>query len=532
VPYAVATGLISQPVPGVWRRLSAVSHDGSMGGLAEPHVVGKLEELGIPRHHYGIIRVVQSWRRAAVPPDVAFSLWLLRESLSDGGGMPRRRGRPAEDTGPAIRYLQLALAAGETLETDPAIGLLADWLLEQQCEDGSIPANLGVSYGEAGTTARALRVLRQLPEVRFAQATERMRRYLLASSVTGHEVRAWSYGGKEPTLVAGATSLAGMALLDAGEEADCLEAVSSFMISVQHKDGGWSEVAGYAPTIHNTFNAVRYLRSAAQAGILPAETDSALHRARAWFDSQLKRRPPKTSIELAHVVRLAVQLGMCPDRRVEQLAVRLSRLRSVNLAADADLYAETEITALALLEASRCLDSLPGGGVAPWQWRWSLPSLPPPFLGSTVHLYELLYGLARSPRWIRLVDRLVGSALVDRMAGLLLGAVAALGFVDDFVTSAMANLGSGVRGGATVALILGAAALWLAIKAGAHSSVLRAVRASIGSAVVTAMLTWVVNAPVPIYPSGLVLIALRWLVVDIVTHTADSTGLLNRMTTR
>ncbi|MCA1704897.1 MAG: hypothetical protein LC808_17175, partial [Actinobacteria bacterium] len=90
--YIIATGLISTPVPGAWRRLGLISSDGLLSGLDERQLVGQLEELGIPRHHYGVVRAVQSWRRAAVPTDVAFALWLLRECVPQQQGLPRRRG--------------------------------------------------------------------------------------------------------------------------------------------------------------------------------------------------------------------------------------------------------------------------------------------------------------------------------------------------------------------------------------------------------------------------------------------------------
>src|SRR5262249_14110673 len=153
-------------------------------------------------------------------------------------------------------------------------------------------------------------------------------------------------------------------------------------------------------------------------------------------------------------------------------------------------------------------------------------------LSHTSHLYELLYGLMRSRRWIRAVDWLVNSAAVDKAAGLLLGTIAALGFVDDYVTASMTNLGSGAMGTTTVALLAAASALWLSIKSCAYSSLLRAVRASVGSVIATSVLTWILYSPTPLYPSDIVLVALRWLVIDIIAHTADASGLLNRMISR
>jgi len=531
VAYIIATGLISAPVPGAWRRLGLISSDGLLSGLDERRLVGQLEELGIPRHHYGVVRAVQSWQRAAVPTDVAFALWLLRECVPVQGGLPRRHGTAVEDTGPTIRYLQLALAAGESVETDPAVPVLAAWLVEQQLDDGSVPANLKVAHGEVGTTARAMRVLSRVCDDRCQESVERMRRFLIDSCMPVTGGRAWSYGREGPTPVMGATSLAGLALLELDANEELLADVSAFLLSTQHPSGGWSEVAGHEPTIHNTFNVIRYLRAARRAGILGTEVEDAFTRAEGWFRRQIRRRWPRTTLDLAYALRLAVQLGLCQDRQVERVAMSLCRQRSRILAPGADLYAETEISAIAVLESSRHLDSLTD--VPPcWMWRWTLPVLPPPFLCRTAYLYELLYGLLRARWWIRTVDFMVNAAIVDRAAGLLLGTVAALGFVDDFVTKSMTNLGTGARGIITIVLIGGVSALWLAIKSCAYSSLLRAARASIGSLVAGALLTWVVLTPAPIFPSVVALVALRWLVIDVVAHTVDASGLLDRMLPR
>jgi hypothetical protein len=358
-----------------------------------------------------------------------------------------------------------------------------------------------------------------------------MRQCLVDCCIHTAEGSAWSYGRDESTPVTGATSLAGLALLELNINDELLPRVSVFLLGAQHSSGGWSEVPGYEPTIHNTFNVVRYLRATQRAGIAKTEVDTALADAEKWFRREIRRRPPKRVLDLAYALRLAVQLNLCRDRQVERLATLLCRQRSRVLAPGADLYAETEITAIAVLESSRHLDSLTD--VPPcWTWRWELPVLPPPFLCRTAYLYELLYGLFRARWWIRTVDFLVDSAIVDRSAGLLLGAVAALGFVDDSVISVMAHLGTGVRGITSLVLIGGVLTLWLAIKTCAYSSVLRAVRASTWSLVAGALLTWVVVIPAPIFPSDVMLVALRWLVIDIVTHTVDASGLLDRMLPR
>ncbi|OHV61411.1 hypothetical protein BCD48_39795 [Pseudofrankia sp. BMG5.36] len=424
--------------------------------------------------------------------------------------------------------MQLALAAGETMRTDPAIGHFAGWIMECQLEDGSLPANLGVAYGEVGTTARALRVLRQ---VEAADATRRMRNFLIGTSVEAAHGRAWSYAREEPTLVTGATSLAALALLEIDPHEALLPEVVTFLLDAQEPCGGWSEVPGHEATIHNTFNVVRFLQAARETGTAGSEIDDALARARAWFRRKIQRRPPRIVLDLAYALRLAAQLELTQSREVERLAMRLCRDRGRLLSPSSDLYAETEIAAIALLECSRHLDSL--AAVLPcWQWRWSLPSVPPPFLCRTAYLYELLYGLFHARWWIRTVDYLVAASVIDRATGLLLGTIAALGFVDDFVTGALASTGMDARGIASIILVGGVIVLWLAVKCCASSSLLYAFRTSLWSLLAACLLTWLIYTPTDLAPGMLTIVGLRWLVIDVIAHTAGSSGLLNRLIPR
>jgi hypothetical protein len=159
----VTTGLLSAPVPGMWRRIGLISDDGTLHGLHDDMLVGQLEEMGIPRHQLGFARVLQSWRRAGLPPDVAFALWLLREQHEARGCLYRRAEIRVAESSPAIRYIQLAADAGESPDTDPTLRQMIDWLLDRQLPDGSIPLVVAAGHGETGQTARTLRVLDRLP---------------------------------------------------------------------------------------------------------------------------------------------------------------------------------------------------------------------------------------------------------------------------------------------------------------------------------------------------------------------------------
>ncbi|WP_158842633.1 prenyltransferase/squalene oxidase repeat-containing protein [Saccharothrix deserti] len=533
MPPVVATGLISVPVPGAWRRLTLIANTNSLAELAEEQVVGRLEELGIPRHHYGLARAVQSWKRALVPPDVALALWLLRECLPAADAWSRRFGMRAEDTGAAIRYIQLSLAAGESSDTDPILLDAAKWLVSTQLADGSIPANLGFGFGEAGTTARVLRLLNRLDEPSLDPALQGMYRYLTEHALRLPNGVGWAYSKVERTVVTGATSHVVLALLENHSSDPLIVEAVRFLLAVQDPSGGWSEVPGFPPTIHNTFNVVRVIKAAKRSGLVEAAVaDDALAAAVKWFSGRMRNQHRIRDIaETAFALRLAAELDLLHVKKVELAALRLLQRRRHWLNQSADLYAETEIVALALLECSRALDGS-DQLCASWTWRWALPALPPPFLSNGNYLHDLLYSVMRTRWWVRAVDRFVSTSLVERFLGLLLGTIAALGIVDDYVTSVFVGLQKDARGIVTISVITLLLLTWITVKVSWSSSVLRALRNSVGPLGVAGLLTWIFYAPAPFFPPLLAFIGLRWLIIDIVAFTTNSSGLFDRMLSR
>jgi Prenyltransferase and squalene oxidase repeat len=523
----VVTGVISSPIPGIWRRLTLLSRDGSINGLRDEQVVGQLEELGIPRHQLGLAHLLHSWQQARIPPDVALALWLLREQHKKYGCLYRKASMPVEESSPAIRYIQLATDAGETLQTDPTLRGVTQWLLDRQLPDGSIPLIVSAGHGETGQTARSLRALGRLSDPSLVEPVRRMREYLLGSATPQPVGVAWSYSTLDTTVVTGSTSLAVTALIDNGVRAEPITEGLRYLLAAQDERGGWAEVPGYTPTIHNTFNAVRALRAGQAAGLLPEPAGPRLERARRWYRKAV-RRTPRSTLDLAFAVRLAAELDLLHTPRVERLARHLIRRRRQILSPTADMYAETEIAAIALLESSRRLDNAPADHPR-WPWRFNLPTLPPPFLCPDAYLYELLYSAFKARWWIRTVDALVGAALLDHATGLLLGTIATLGIIGDSVTGALTTSRADLRGILTVTLTAALLLLWFGIKATTRSSAWHGLSTSIGSLAAAATLTWILPAPAPFFPATLTLIGLRWLVTDIVAYTANTSGLLDRL---
>jgi hypothetical protein len=527
----VLTGLLSVPVPGVWRRLSLISADGTLKGLEDAQLIGGLDELGIPRHQHGIVRVMQSWRRACVPPDVALALWLLREQCDGSGCLYRNADIHIEESSSAIRYIQLAATLGETLDSDSTLRVLVEWLLDRQLPDGSIPLVISSGQGEVGQTARTLRALHALNEPSLAKHLTRMTEFLQTAAFPQTVGVAWSYSNVERTAVTGATSLATLALIEQGVRDEVVEGGLHYLLDAQSNNGGWAEIPGFRTTIHNTFNAVRTLRTANAAGVLGSEdTNLAIDSSRRWFLNITRHRTRLPTLELSFLLRLAVQLRLlqAEPTRVERLALELTRRRRQTLSTSADLYGETEIMAIALLECSRQLDRLPDGSQN-WAWRWKLQAVPPPFLCPEAYFYELMYGVLDARWWVKTVDALARVSFVERVAGVLLGTIAALGIANEELTAAFAITDFDTRGVLGIAVVVVLVMAWLGVRAAARLAASGTAWVSVAALVVALAITWIVSPPSQAFPGLLSVVALRWLIIDVVAFTADRSGLLKRL---
>jgi hypothetical protein len=523
----VATGVLSSPVPGIWRRLSLISTDGSIMGLDGDRLVGQLEELGIPRNQLGLVHLLQSWQRARVPPDVAFALWLLRAQEEEQGCLYRKAAIPVEESSPAIRYIQLAVEVGERRDTDPTLDRIVTWLLDRQLPDGSIPLIVSVGHGETGQTSRSLRVLSRLSDPSLDERLHAMCSYLRNSVMKQPIGHAWSYSRLDRTVVTGSTSLAVLALIERGAQDETVADGLRYLLAAQDISGGWAEVPGHRPTIHNTHNAVRAIRAGQAAGLRIEQVESSLDRARQWFLMMVGHHTPRSTLELSFAVRLGVELDLLCHERIEELARQLTQRRHVTLSAQADMYAETEISAIALIECSRKLDKLPDPPRS-WEWRWQLPAVPPPFLARGTYLYELLYSIIKKRWWLRAVDMIVEAKVIERVAALLLGTITALGLIDDQIIRALSSRGD-VRADLTIVIVGTLLLLWLGVKITALSSASQAVYTSIGSLCAAILLTWMLFTVGLTFVDIVSITGLRWLVIDVVAYAADSSGLLDRL---
>jgi prenyltransferase beta subunit len=523
----VTTGTITTPVLGAWRRLSLISSDGSLAGLDIQQLFGRLEEFGIPAHQHPFARTLLSWRQARIPPDAAFALWLIRQRQDADGCIYRLTDSPICEGGPAIRYVQLATAVGEDLQTDSVLRKAVQWLLDQQLSDGSISDLMVTERGEAGSTARTLRALSRLRDPSLAEPLARMSSYLERTAVKQMTGVGWPQREGDSDAVVAATSLATLALIESESDSALISEALDFLLSAQNPSGGWPAIRGYEDSLQSTFNAMRTILAAKTAGILNGDLSPVLASTRKWLLHWLKHRPPQTTIDIAFALRLVNLLDLLHLKPSERLAIDLLRRRRQTLSANADLYADTEIMALALVECSHRLDQSPLGYNL-WPWRWALPALPPPFLVRAAHFYEVLYGAFRARWWLRTVDFIARASLVEGVAGLLLGVIAALGVVDGRLTSAFTFV---PRSGRSVVATVSASLLvllWLGVRAAARSAAESMLWTSAAALAIALTVMWILDGSGPT-PRMVPVIAVYWLIIDVVSFTADRSGLLDRL---
>lgn len=526
----IATGVVSVPVPGLWQKFRLLSEDGSLSGWDVSVPIALLEEMGIPRSQFQVAFMLDSWREHNVPPDVALALWLLRER-EDGRGFIQRQERIAvEELGPAIRYIQLVAMLGEDCSSDPVLRRVLAWLLDRQLSDGGFPLIVPLSRSEVGQSGRVYQALRLLNDPALDDRIQRIVEFVRASACwLDDDTVAWPRFAHNLMSATGSTSHAIGVLTGAGVAHDLVAGGVRYLLAVQQRDGGWSEIAGNESTAQNTFLVVRALQAALEAG-LAAEQDTlvALKRASGWLRQRASMRA-RVTYQRCFMVRIALRLGMLNERRCERLFNELAHRRRQVLRLDADTYVETELWAITLLECAREADRMDRPR-HPQLTR--LPSLPPPFLVSGAYAYEFFYRLAGGRRRVRIVDRVVDWRVVERVVGVLLGMFVALGVVDDYLVSRIDSATGDLRQTVTASVLLALAAGWVAAKTTVRSSLAGAVSSSVVSAAVSIFLVWILFTPGLRTPAVMMLGGLVWLIVDVVAFSADTSGLLDRVLIR
>lgn len=530
----IATDLVNFATPGLWAHVRAASDDGGLPGLDGRD--GDLESHGLHRDQAFVTDLVD-WYRAGVPVTVAFCLWYLRRVQDVDGAVCRSRIDPVVETNPVVRFIHLARLVGEDDRSDPAVELAANWVVEHQLADGSLPTTPVERDGEAGTTARAARALHGLGP-KHHLAVERMWAALAAGADRQGDLASWGAGTgrRRATAATGATGLAVVALVDAGpEHHDLLRAAGRWLLAAQQDDGGWAELLGGPSTSHNTFNALRAVLALARHGLIDgADSGDAQRGVRRWVDGKGDSLLDGRAMDAGFGVRLLALLGRT-DRRAEELARRFAGRASEVLGPASDAY-DTEVVGLALLEWSRVADgevAAAGSATVAAPWRWELPRLLPPFARGGNDLYDVLYQLRDSTRWRSAIDRVVRRNLVEAAGGRILGVVGALAIVDERSARYLAGQGNTAVAVLLVVAVVAAAAAWVAMRllaATARARVLRSLATSValGALVADMDLLGIPAGALDPVVVRLGLTTLTALVVDVVSYTADRSGLVAR----
>jgi hypothetical protein len=127
---------VSEPL--AWQRLYVLLGNGDIRRTVSVSQ-DAMEAVRLSGYHMTTIKALRSWTQAAVPPGAALCMRILREEQRPDGSWSRRRGVGAPETGVALRYLHLALAAGETQLTDEHCAHALKWLPAVVRDDGILP---------------------------------------------------------------------------------------------------------------------------------------------------------------------------------------------------------------------------------------------------------------------------------------------------------------------------------------------------------------------------------------------------------
>jgi hypothetical protein len=354
-----------------------------------------------------------------------------------------------------------------------------------------------------------------------------MRECLESTAIQQPVGQAWLSVPDDQVPVTGATSLALLALIESGVRSPVVLEGIRFIQAVQNRSGAWSEIPGREDSCQNTFNALRALTAAEAAGLMTSmELTVFLKSARVWLDSVVRHSKRWGTTELAFGLRLAGLLNLLDLDRFATMAETLRSRRLQTLHQSSDLYADTEIAALALLETARRVKT--GMDEKRWSRLWQLPVIPPPFLRQDTYLYDVLYGAIRSARWVRFIDLVARHGVLERAIATLIGSIAALGVVDQRVSNAFMITQINAHSVTVTITLASIVCLWLGLKVAARSGVRSLLTTTIGSLIAATALLWIVDGVGP-EPRQLPLLSLYWLIVDAVVFTADRTGLLARV---
>lgn len=414
----IVTDVLTTEVSGAWRRLRLLSSRGSLEELAG-RSRDDLRLVGLQLNDFGLLMSLKTWWDQAVPPAVALPLWRARSMQLPDGSLTRSASTTVVETNIVLRFVQLSFLAGGSVDDDIHLRRAVDCLRDLQLPDGSFAAYPFVSFGEVGTTARILRVLRGVEGAIDADAATSF----LVRTRSADNGSAWSYDVNNTAEITGATSLAVAALADIAPER--CEAPTAWLIDVQNPDGGWSERPGNTSTFDNTFNAVRALTAVTCRGGDSPVGHHAIEAGVTWMRRMLASRPDGYGeYDLSFALRTFTIAGHgdAGSSVADTLIERAPR----NLSRSADLYMRTLTPAIALQEWVRAEMARDAPGLKRRERLWQLPAVTPAFLVDQAGAYDIMTQRVVSRRAVRAIDFLSRAQVVEATIGTVLGFFVAL----------------------------------------------------------------------------------------------------------
>jgi hypothetical protein len=515
----IVTDVLTTGMSGAWRRLRLLSSRGSLEELAG-RTRDDLRLVGLELNDFGLLMSLKTWWDQTVPPAVALSLWRARSMQLPDGSLTRSTSTTVVETNITLRFVQLSLLAGGDVDEDVHLRRAIECLRGLQLPDGSFASYPFVSFGEVGTTARILRVLRGVDGAIDADAATS---FLIRSHCGGNEP-AWSYDVNNALPVTGATSLAIAALADVAPER--CDAPTAWLIDVQNPDGGWSERPGNMSTFDNTFNAVRALITVACRHGNPRDCHDAVEAGVAWIRRTLgKRLEAYGEYDLSFALRTFTIAGHSDagSSMADTLVVRAPR----NLSRHVDLYVRTLTPAIAIQEWVRTEMTRDAPGLKRRERLWRLQAVTPAFLVDQAGAYDILSQRAVSQHALKVIDVLSRAQAIETAIGTVLGFFVALQATSTELREGLARLATVVPAGGLIATAIALnSAVW-AIRLRQRSASLLANLVAVTTAYVVAA-GFALLTTHGVY-AGTLKALWYGLVISAVSAVSDASGLTRRL---
>ncbi len=548
-----------------WRKIYLVSEGGYIHKLSQLRR-SDMNRIGLGRDYWVIFEAARLWHRKLIPVPALIIYWRLRKRLREGYWS--RMGRDPE-AGVLCRFIELAALLEDRVDDDQLVREALRIIISH--EEG-LPLILNQAVEpETGSSGRCLYGLIQLlPKIRDPglrrEALEAIRiqaNFLLNSFIEEDGERCgWHYykGRDSPIGIATSLSLRGLVRLLLAEKEGVRVDVSlekarevvgrtlRFLVRARGPYGWNDDLDPSRDEVmaDTTFYILQTFLMALEDERLAAEVGAELRRALEEVAANLlhyEKQARKNMYDYAFYVRTLVLLrqaglaesGDLPRRAAERLFKRIDQHYSEK----SDIYF-AQLCALIAIEYVRALKMRPEdleksvAQDAALRKLFRLPPIPPaPIMGRELDVDEVLYALTFTPSLIRLVDFIVSNKIVHILLGILLGMFAAIGLSDEAVISGFTGYAE-IQGSRLLASLLAITALWIAVKVMSGNMVRSIISYALSLlAAQFFIVIYQVGRHTALTPTThMSLLLLYGIVIDVVGHVADKSGITKLLTQR